>query len=106
MAAIKTVGDSQGWFYLLPARPANPEAIKLTELAAGIEGTWDAAASGTRPRGLRSRGWPNAYGSWNAQLEANSLCLEIRNCLNDLKEDGRSTWTLREVEAVLFMEGY
>ena len=65
-----------------------------------------AAASGTRPRGLRSRDWPNAYGSWNAQLEANSLCLDIRNCLNDLKEDGRSSWTLREVEAVLFMEGY
>ena len=48
MAAIKTVGESQGWFYLLPARPTNPEAITLTELAAGIEGTWDAAASGTR----------------------------------------------------------
>lgn len=62
---------------------------------------------GTRQRGYRSGSlWPNAYRSVPAQLEANELCVLIRDRLNQNKEDKRSNWTLREVEAVLFMEGY
>jgi len=60
---------------------------------------------GTRPRGYRAR-WPHAYRVVGAQLDANDLCGRIMARLNVLKEDGRKSWTLREVEAVLFMEGY
>lgn len=61
---------------------------------------------GTRQRGYRSRKWPVAYGVVDAQYDANDLCKRIRDRLNALSEDGRTSWTLREVEAVLFMEGY
>lgn len=65
-----------------------------------------AGAGGTRPRGFRWQGWPNAYKSVKAQHDANKLCKQIVSCLNVSGEDGRSNWTLREVEAILFMEGY
>jgi hypothetical protein len=61
---------------------------------------------GTRPRGLRYAKWPYAYASVSAQLQANELCMAIRDQLNSIHEDNKSNWTLREVEAVLFMEGY
>jgi hypothetical protein len=61
---------------------------------------------GTRQRGYRSRNWPVAYAVVDAQYDANDLCKRIRDTLNALKEDDRSSWTLRDVEAVLFMEGY
>lgn len=69
---------------------------------------------GTRIRGYRINctkvhgrddRWPNAYEDVDAQLEANDLCRRIRDHLNQCKEGGK-TWNLREVEAVLFMEGY
>jgi hypothetical protein len=64
-------------------------------------------SGGTRQRGYRSgSGWPYAYRVVDAQKNANDLCIRIRDRLNSLNEDGRSDWTLREVEAVLFMEGY
>jgi hypothetical protein len=62
---------------------------------------------GTRQRGYRSGSlWPNAYRSVPAQLDANDLCKRIRDQLICDTVDKRSDWTLREVEAVLFMEGY
>jgi hypothetical protein len=61
---------------------------------------------GTRQRGCRSRQWPIAYKVVDAQYQANDLCKRIRDRLNALKENDRPSWTLREVEAVLFMEGY
>ena len=51
MAAIKTVADSQGWFYLLTTIPADLSAITLTDLTEGptcIKGSFIAAANGTR----------------------------------------------------------
>lgn len=51
MTAIKTVGDSQGWFYVLTDfDDIDIDAIDVSELSGSnaIEGTWDAAASGTR----------------------------------------------------------
>jgi hypothetical protein len=61
---------------------------------------------GTRPRGARYPKWPYAYTGVPAQMQANILCKAIRDELNKHNEDGKSDWTLREVEAVLFMEGY
>lgn len=61
---------------------------------------------GTRPRGARYPKWPYAYTGVPAQMQANILCKAIMNELNKHNEDGKSDWTLREVEAVLFMEGY
>lgn len=63
-------------------------------------------AGGTRPRGTRWAGWPDSDRSILAQLDANRLCKAIVRKLNDCEEDHRSDWSLREVEAVLFMEGY
>lgn len=51
MAAIKTVGDSQGWFYVLTDfATVDLDAVTLDDLSGvgAIEGTWDAAANGTR----------------------------------------------------------
>jgi hypothetical protein len=65
---------------------------------------------GTRPRRLAHR-WPVGYQRWDSQLAANRLGIAVRDELNRRtgplysKADG-SQWTLREVEAVLFMEGY
>jgi len=78
---------------------------KFREIFPSLGHMDNAAQSGTRPRGRRSW-WPNAYKKWPAQLEANKLCIGIRNILNDDSIDGRNDWSLREVEAVLFMEGY
>lgn len=63
-------------------------------------------AGGTRSRGTRWSGWPSSNLNINAQFDANRLCSAMVGCLNRCKEDGRSDWNLREVEAVLFMEGY
>lgn len=83
---------------------ANIEDFRRVYGALGTMTT--ASRGGTRPRGVRYRHWPNAYGSWAAQIDANNLCQGIRDSLNRQMIDGRSNWTLREVEAVLFMEGY
>ena len=63
-------------------------------------------AGGTRPRASRWAGWPDSDRNVTAQYDANRLCLAMVHHLNDRKEDGRADWSLREVEAVLFMEGY
>ncbi len=65
-----------------------------------------AARSGSNVRrGPRSNDWPQAYKSWSAQLDANRLLNGILDQLNQRCIDSRH-WTLREVEAVFFMEGY
>ena len=51
MAAIKTVADDLGWFYLLLTVPADLGNIKLADLTVGvgvIDGSMLAASSGTR----------------------------------------------------------
>jgi hypothetical protein len=68
---------------------------------------------GSRPRDLRWA-WPNGYKVWASQMAANLLCCAVRKEVNQqamMRSDCRklndpSLWTLREVEAVLFMEGY
>lgn len=68
---------------------------------------------GSRPRDMRWE-WPNGYGVWASQTAANLLCSDVLEKLNrqttkraDCRKLGDcSPWTLREVEAVLFMEGY
>lgn len=48
---VKTVGDNLGWFYVLTDYDTiDIEAVKVSDLtgAGVIEGTWAAAASGTR----------------------------------------------------------
>jgi hypothetical protein len=66
---------------------------------------------GTRPRQL-VRNWPAGYGSWRGQVAGSQIVREIRDILN---EDGYSLpqcngrprrWTTRDVEMVLFMDGY
>jgi hypothetical protein len=66
---------------------------------------------GSRPRSLRWS-WPSGYRSWQAQQATNRLCrrmvdvLERKCSLGYAKPDGTYRWHPREVEAVLFMEGY
>jgi hypothetical protein len=68
---------------------------------------------GSRPRPLKWP-WPSGYQRWTSQIAANRLCVELRDEINrQSKVDGAyrklgdsTLWTLREVEAVLFMEGY
>ena len=77
MAAIKTVADSLGWFYVLTTVPANLGDIKLAALTAGpgvIDGSKLAAASGTRFAHTASDATADpAYGeSSNAQVAGRS----------------------------------
>ena len=68
---------------------------------------------GSRPRDLHWA-WPTGYQSWKSQTAANLLCREVLEEINRQemtrgdcrKLNDPSPWTLREVEAVLFMEGY
>jgi len=68
---------------------------------------------GSRPRDLKWK-WPNGYRKWASQMAANLLCRKVVDELNEqskVRFDCRkfkdcTDWTLREVEAVLFMEGY
>jgi len=76
-------------------------------------GTVDAARSGTRPGPLKLN-WPKVYRTWRGQFAATEVALTMRDILN--KSDdypgmpdalGKPTkWTVRGVEAVLFMDGY
>jgi hypothetical protein len=47
--------------------------------------------------------WPDAYQRWSSHLAASQFVREVRNELN---KHGKKSWTLREVEMVLFMDGY
>jgi hypothetical protein len=62
---------------------------------------------GSRPREYEWR-WPNGYRSWKAQLAANRLCCDLRDYINQNKQrySLSKDITLRELEAILFMEGY
>jgi len=68
---------------------------------------------GSRPRPLNWN-WRKGYGVWASQMAANGLCNNVVAELNKQslvrpncrKFQDSSPWTLREVEAVLFMEGY
>jgi len=94
---LDTVLREHGW---LPA-----------DLFPGL-GRIDAARGGTRPREL-VLAWPDAYQRWSGQFAATSAVLAIRDILN---RDARYPkmpfgerdvlWTMRGVEAVLFMDGY
>ena len=61
-----------------------------------------AGRGGSRPRATRTV-WRNAYMSWPAQLDANRLVASIVEALNT--RSGLS-YSARQLEAVLFMEGY
>jgi hypothetical protein len=75
-------------------------------------GKVEAARGGTRPRTL-SLSWPSAYQKWSGQFAASAVVLAIRDILNEGGDfppmpfgDDRLPWTVRGVEAVLFMDGY
>jgi hypothetical protein len=69
-------------------------------------GRYKGEAGGTRPRGYREN-WPDdGWRNVNAQYDANRLCTLITQTINEWSEGGRDNWKLREVEAVLFMDGY
>ena len=56
--------------------------------------------------------WPNGDGSWPAQFKASELIRAMRDVLNERqipRESGTcdgNQWSVRDVEAVLFMDGY
>lgn len=58
---------------------------------------------GTRPRSMKTY-WPNAYQDWSAQLQSNHLAQSICESIN--KQIRAQKVTLRDLEAVLFMDGY
>lgn len=62
---------------------------------------------GSRPR-LLNNPWKNGYQKWSAQDAANRLCMDILKHVNSQPERYGldKQLTLRELEAILFMEGY
>lgn len=61
-----------------------------------------AGRGGSRPR-TTATFWRDAYTSWPAQLDANKLAAKV---LSHLNRRLHKTYSLRQLEAVLFMEGY
>ncbi|KPF64274.1 hypothetical protein IP79_05955 [Porphyrobacter sp. AAP60] len=72
---------------------------------------------GSRPQhisDLRSRGWKWGYGKWSCQFAASQIVREMAAVLNykrefgpmPVRDGGSSSWTVRGVEMVLFMDGY
>lgn len=103
-AAIMTIAEDIYRPKTVDKRPVNTVHVFRSEYP--NLGLYD-GIGGTRQRGYRaSSNWPQAYRVVAAQYDANDLCVRICAILNAIEEDRRSTWTLREVEAVLFMEGY
>lgn len=75
-------------------------------------GKVEAARGGTRPRPL-AMDWPDAYQRWSGQFAATAAVLAMRDILNQDNSFPRMPfgeqempWTVRGVEAVLFMDGY
>jgi hypothetical protein len=74
-------------------------------------GLVNAGRGGMRPLRLDTLNfrWRGGYGSWLAQVTGSAFLRCVRDELNDPKAGwtARSTrWTLRDVEMVLFMDGY
>jgi hypothetical protein len=72
-------------------------------------GPMQVGRGGTRPRNLKLN-WRNAYGRWEAQFAASEFVRLVRDHLNANKaiypKHAPAPWTVREVEQVLFMDGY
>lgn len=73
-------------------------------------GPMQVGRGGTRPRKLKLN-WTNAYGRWSALYAASEFVRTVRDYLNAnptvySKFSSQAPWTLREVEQVLFMDGY
>lgn len=75
-------------------------------------GKVEVGRGGTRPRPL-GLAWPNAYQKWSGQFAATAVVAAIRDILNRHPgypgmpvRGGETPWTVRGVEAVLFMDGY
>jgi hypothetical protein len=73
-------------------------------------GPMQVGRGGTRPRKLKLN-WTNAYGRWPALYAASEFVRTVRDYLNAnpmvySKFSTQTPWTLREVEQVLFMDGY
>lgn len=82
------------------------DLTKRTELPELYRGLGTVAGrGGSRPRATQ-RPWPIGYGRWGAQAAANQLCIDVLDALNASEASLGRRWTLREVEAVLFMDGY
>lgn len=58
------------------------------------------------------KGWHSGYGKWSSVYAGSALVRAIRDELNNREREsaadnaGWQPWTLREVEMVLFMDGY
>lgn len=63
---------------------------------------------GTRASTQYQLAWPSGYRKWSAQFAGSELVREIRDELNarQWKLRDRARWTVRDVEMVLFMDGY
>ncbi len=69
---------------------------------------------GTRRELTRHLDWPIAYGRWSSQVAASEfvrrVCAEVNTGVcpdtNEPWSDMRDLWTVREIEMVLFMDGY
>ena len=86
-----------------------PAHVDIAELFPGV-GTVP-GRGGTRPR-EQLRKWPSGYGSWRGQVAGSRVVRDIRDILNEegyglpQLEGGPTKWTTRNVEMVLFMDGY
>jgi hypothetical protein len=86
-----------------------PADVDIAELFPGV-GTVP-GRGGTRPR-EQARKWPSGYRTWRGQVAGSRVVREIRDILNENGyalpnlEGAPTRWTTRDVEMVLFMDGY
>jgi hypothetical protein len=86
-----------------------PDDVAIADLFPGL-GTVP-GRGGTRPRPTTKK-WPSGYRSWRGQVAGSEIVRDIRDILNEGNyslpqfEGGPVRWTTRDVEMVLFMDGY
>lgn len=74
-------------------------------------GTVNIGRGGSRPRQY-TWNWPNGYQNWAAQIAANKIAIALQSKLNSNAEQNNPNtgnsrnWIIREIEGILFMEGY
>jgi hypothetical protein len=87
-------------------------AHRLVDIPAAFSGIGlvNVGRGGTRPIDLGSLKyeWPNGYQNWGAQFAASRFVREVCARLNDglVSSERRGQWTVRDVEMVLFGDGY
>lgn len=111
-ASVQVIWDSRVSTSIIRRLDNIFHCAKLTSLPTGYDRIGLVAGRGgtrSKPLGLHFP-WKSGYGSWDAQFIGSAFVQEVCECLNKKamtpSYGSKSSWTIREVEMVLFGDGY